>query len=180
MPKPEIETTASRIVYQNRWMTLREDAIVRANGYSGIYSVIEKPDFAVIAAIENGSIHLVEQYRYPARARFWELPQGAKEGQKIDPEALARAELKEETGLTAQSMQHVGRLHLAYGFSPQVYDVFLATGLTQGENRLDPEEAGLISRAFRLEQVEDMIRQGEITDATTVAALGLLRLKGML
>lgn len=176
MAKPEIETTASAIVYRNRWMTVREDAIVRADGRTGTYGVVEKPDFAVIAAIEHRMIHLVEQYRYPVHGRFWELPQGSWEDATVDPLTLAQAELREETGLVAASLQHIGRLYLAYGYSSQAYDVFLATRLSTTERQLDVEEHGLITRAFPLAEVEAMIRAGTIVDATTVAALGLLRL----
>ena len=41
-----------------------------------MYGIVEKPDFAVIAAIENGKVYLVEQLRYPVGSRFWELPPG--------------------------------------------------------------------------------------------------------
>ena len=180
MSKPEIEATSSTVVYKNRWMSLREDAIVRSDGSAGLYSVVEKPDFAVIAAISEGEIYLVEQYRYPVQRRFWELPQGSWEEQTVDPLVLARAELREETGLTAASMLHVGRLYLGYGYSTQAYDVFLATQLAQGETQLDAEELGLVAKAFKLEIVEEMIRNGQIMDATTVATFGLLRLKGLL
>ena len=180
MSKPEIETTGTTVVYKNRWMTLREDAIVRADGSAGLYSVVEKADFAVIAAVSEGEIYLVEQYRYPVQGRFWELPQGSWEDQTVEPLALAKAELREETGLTAGSMLHAGRLYLGYGYSTQAYDVFLATELSEGETQLDVEELGLIARAFKLNVVEEMIKDGTIKDATTVAVFGLLRLKGML
>lgn len=75
MSELEIKTAGSTVVYKNRWMTVREDSIVRSNGTSGIYGVVEKADFAVIAAVREESIYLVEQYRYPVRGRFWELPQ---------------------------------------------------------------------------------------------------------
>ena len=180
MPKPEIETLGTSIVYKNRWMTLREDAIVRADGSTGLYSVVVKPDFAVIAAVSEGELYLVEQYRYPVQERFWELPQGSWEEQTVDPLVLAKAELREETGLTAASMLHAGRLFLGYGYSTQAYDIFLATGLSKGETQLDAEELGLVTKPFKLHLVEDMIRDGTIKDATTVAALGLLRMKGLL
>ena len=180
MSKPEIETTASRVVYRNPWMTLREDEIVRADGAAGIYGVVEKTDYAVIVPYDQGEITLVEQFRYPVGARFWEVPQGSWEGQDVDPLTLARAELREETGLQAASMTHVGRLFQGYGYSTQAYDVFLASGLTLGERQLDAEEAGLIARAFALDTVLAMIVDGTIRDASTVAALGLLRIKGLL
>lgn len=59
MADREITRTGSRIAYQNKWMTVREDEIVRANGSAGIYGVVEKSDFAVIAAVDNGHICLV-------------------------------------------------------------------------------------------------------------------------
>ena len=179
MSKPEIETTGTTVVYKNRWMTVREDAILRSNGVAGIYGVVEKADFAVIAAVRDQSLYLVEQYRYPVRGRFWELPQGSWEGRAIEPLELAKAELREETGLEAGSMLHVGRLFLAYGHSNQAYDLYLATDLCEGAAHLDPEEAGLVSRAFPVPVVQTMIEDGTIKDATTVAAFGLLRLKGL-
>jgi ADP-ribose pyrophosphatase len=180
MSPPEIKTTGSTVVYMNRWMTVREDEIVRSNGTSGIYGVVEKADFAVIAAVRDHSIWLVEQYRYPVRERFWEFPQGSWEDRATDPLDLAKAELREETGLVAGSMLHAGRLFLAYGYSTQAYDVYLATDLREGETQLDPEEEGLVSKEFPVHVVEAMIEDGTIKDATTVAAFGLLRLKGLL
>jgi ADP-ribose pyrophosphatase len=180
LSKQEIMKARSTIVYQNRWMTVREDEIIRADGSSGIYGVVEKADFAVIVAISGDNVYLVEQYRYPVEGRFWEFPQGSWEEQAIDPPALARAELREETGLEAASMQHAGHLFLAYGFCTQGYDVFLASELVQLDAQREPEEQGLLVQSFPIAQVEAMIAKGEVKDATTIAALGLLRAKGLL
>jgi ADP-ribose pyrophosphatase len=180
LSKQEILKTKSTIVYQNRWMTVREDEIVRADGSNGIYGIVEKSDFAVIVAISAGDVYLVEQYRYPVEGRFWEFPQGSWEEQTIDPLTLAKAELREETGLEAASMQHVGHLFLAYGFCTQGYDVFLASELIQLDAQREPEEQGLLVQSFPIAQVEAMIANGGIKDATTIAAWGLLRAKGLL
>jgi ADP-ribose pyrophosphatase len=180
MTTPEIQTTSSTIIYKNRWMTVREDTIVRADGSPGLYGVVEKTDFAIIAAVQDGHIYLVEQYRYPVGRRFWELPQGSWESQAVDPLTLAKAELREETGLEAASMVHVGRMFENYGYSTQAFDLFLATGLEQHAAQLEVEEQGLITRAFPLRTAEAMICDGTIMDSTTVAAFGLLRLKGLL
>ena len=103
-----VKTLESKIVYQNRWMTVKEDVVERENGAIGIYGIVEKPDFAVIAAIENGKVCLVEQHRYPVGSRFWELPQGSWESSSIGACDLAKAELREETGIVAHSMEHIG------------------------------------------------------------------------
>lgn len=177
----EIETTATRVVYENRWMRVREDAIVRRDGSHGIYGVVEKADFAIIAPIENGLIHLVEQYRYPVQGRYWELPQGSwEQAPEADPLELARAELREETGLTAETMLHVGHLFECYGHSNQGFHIYLAQGLKAGEASREHTEQDMVCRAFPVAEVLDMILRGVIKDAATVATLGLLQLKGFL
>jgi len=177
----EIATLRTRLVYENRWMRVREDAIRRPDGSQGIYGVVEKSDFVVIAPVEeDGSVHLVEQYRYPVGARFWEFPQGAWEhAPEADPIDVARGELQEETGLLADHMTAAGHLLQAYGYATQGYHVFLARGLRPAARKLDHEEQGLITRRFSGSELTRMIRDGEIKDATTVAALGLLQLKGL-
>ncbi|MFM2483368.1 NUDIX domain-containing protein [Celerinatantimonas sp. YJH-8] len=177
----EIETLASRVVYSNRWMQVREDHIRRDSGHEGIYGVVDKPDFAVILPIQEGHIYLVEQYRYPVGGRYWELPQGSWEQQPdADPLMLAAGELKEETGLVAGCMQYVGSQFLAYGYSSQRYHIYLATDLTQREPQLDEEEQGLVAQRFTLQAFETMLRSGDIQDATTANAYGLAKLKGFL
>lgn len=177
----DIATTGTRVVYENRWMRVREDVIRRRDGSAGIYGVVEKPDFVVVAPVEAGIVHLVQQYRYPVRGRWWELPQGVWDARPgADPLDAARGELAEETGLRAATMAYAGRMFTAYGIMNQGCHVFLASGLTPGEAAPEAEEQDLISRAFPLSEVEAMVRDGAIADSITVAALGLLRLKGML
>jgi ADP-ribose pyrophosphatase len=172
-----VKTLTSQVVYKNSWMTVREDIVQRENGSTGIYGIVEKPDFAVIAAIENGKVYLVEQLRYPVGSTFWELPQGSWKSSSLSPCELAKAELREETGITAHNMEHIGHLFLAYGYSNQGYDIFMASSLEHGSQDLDTEEHGLTARSFLIADVESMILHGSIKDATTVAAFGLLKLR---
>ena len=72
-----IRTISTRVVYSNRWMTVREDVIQRMDGSQGIYGVVEKCDFALVIPIEQDSVYLVEQYRFTVGARFLEFPQGS-------------------------------------------------------------------------------------------------------
>ena len=162
-------------------MRVREDAIRRQDGSQGIYGVVEKFDFVVIAPVEDdGSVHLVERYRYPVGARFWEFPQGAWEhAPGADPLDVARGELLEETGLVAGQITAAGHLFQAYGYATQGYYVFLTQSLRPAARKLDQEEQGLITRRFPRAMLAQIIREGEIKDATTVAALGLLQLKGL-
>jgi len=177
----EIKTLESRVVYSNRWMSVREDKVLRASGSEGVYGVVDKPDFAVIIPIREKTIYLVEQYRYPVEARWWELPQGSWESQpNVDHLSLAVGELKEETGLIAGRMEYVGHQYLAYGYSSQGYHIYLATDLNFGDKTLDEEEEGLISKEFSIVEFESMVVNGQIKDATTVNAYGLAKIKGLL
>jgi len=180
--RPDIETLSSRIAYENRWMRVREDEIRYRDGTTGIYGVVVKSDFAVVAPLDaDGRLHLVEQYRYPIGRRSWEFPQGAWEGKPdADPLELARGELREETGLEAAEIVHVGHLHQACGYATQGYNIYLARGLHRAEARLEATEQDLIARAFPVAEVFGMVENGVIKDAGTVASLGLLKLKGLL
>jgi 8-oxo-dGTP pyrophosphatase MutT (NUDIX family) len=180
--KPDFEHSirqlSTKIVYENAYMRLHEDRVRRLDGSEGIYSYVEKPDFALIIAIENGGFHLVQQYRYPVRARSWEFVQGTFPDMRTgDPEQLAREELRQETGLTAKSMRHLGHLHCAKGLSSQGFDVFVASDLTHGEASLEVEEQDLQHHWFPRAEVERMIRGGAITDDSTLAAYTLFLLE---
>jgi 8-oxo-dGTP pyrophosphatase MutT (NUDIX family) len=172
-----MESTGSREVYTNSWMRVREDSIVRPDGSAGIYGVIDKPDYALVIALDGNLLHLVEQFRYPLGLRRWEFPQGtAPDRVDADPLALARRELREETGLRAASMTRIGQLDVAPGMSSQRGQVFLATGLTEGVPERELEEQDMRSDWFGRSKFESMIRNGEITDAQTIAAYALLLL----
>ena len=171
-----ITTLASREVYRNRWMRLREDQILRSNGQQGIYGVVEKHPAAIILPIHNGQIWLVEQFRYTIQQRAIELPQGGWETEIDNPEELARGELKEELGLEAAEMIYLGRLWIAYGYARQEEHVFLATGLTHCGKDPDDEEHDLTHRSVPIEEFEEMMRTGVIGDSCTLAAWALYRL----
>lgn len=161
-------------------MRVREDRIKRASGQEGIYGMVEKTDFVMIAAVEDDHIWLVEQYRYPLKGRYWELPQGAREGSDADPSAVAAGELREETGLIAENWYYAGFQYLAPGFSCQRFHSYLATGLQQSTRMPDPEEEGLICKPVPLTEFREMIFDGIIRDSNTIATFGMLNLKGLI
>jgi ADP-ribose pyrophosphatase YjhB (NUDIX family) len=172
-----IRQVASRVVYRNPWLTLREDEVERPDGSRGIYSVVEKPDFALIIPMERDGFHLVEQYRYPTGRRMWEFPQGTfPAGERGEPDALARKELEEETGIRAGSLHRLGFLHCAHAISGQGFHVYLATDLHHGTARREVEEQDMRQNWVSRGNFEDMVRRGVITDDSTVAAYMLLRL----
>lgn len=164
------------MVYRSSRLTVREDEVSWPDGTTGLYGVVEKPDFAVVLPRENGGFWLVEQFRYPTGLRSWEFPMGGwPVGRGGTPEELARTELAEETGLQATELRHLGRLTAANGYSPTRFDVFLATGLAYGTPRREPTEADMVHRFFPDPEFVEMIRTGRLVDAPSLAALSLYR-----
>jgi 8-oxo-dGTP pyrophosphatase MutT (NUDIX family) len=129
---------------------------------------VEKPPAALIVPLAGEHTWLVEQFRHPVGERFWEFPQGT--SSDTDGEALARAELAEETGLRAGRMERLGRLYYGYGVLNQAVDVWRATGLEPGPQDLEPTEHGLIVRRFGRAEIERMIAANELQDAASIAA----------
>lgn len=166
-----MRTVASRVIYTNPWLTLREDQVERADGSQGIYSVVDTHDFAVVLPYDDGGFHLVEQYRYPVGARSWEFPSGSfPAGVTGTPEQLAAAELREETGFTAGRLARLGTLNPANSMTGQTCHVFLATDLTPGEPAREPTEQDMRQRWFSRHDVVRMVAEGELTDGPSMAA----------
>jgi ADP-ribose pyrophosphatase len=143
--------------------------------------VVERPDFVVIAPWQDGRLTLVEQYRYPVTARLWEFPMGMwEQAPGTDPAVLAAGELREETGLIANRMIYAGEMFQGPGYCNQRGHIFLATDLTQANTAREVSEQDMISRDFPLADFETMIRDGTVREAMTIAAFGLLRVKGLI
>lgn len=187
---PPIKTTSSRIVFQSRWTTLREDEIERPGGLAGSYAVIEKRRAALVIPWDGELLHLVRQWRYPTAAWSIEFPQGTISGpdgssaqpeHDEDPEHVARTELREELGFAAGALKHLGAVAFAPGISSQFCDIWLATDLEDGDTDLEPEERGLITPwPVTPEEFDQHIADGDITDAATLAAWAMLLRRGAL
>jgi len=164
-------------VYRNNWMSVREDTFVRPDGSVGVYGVVDKDDFSIVIAEDDGAFHLVEQFRYPIGRRAWEFPMGTwPPGKAGGPLELARQELLEETGVTAATWRFLAHLNEAPGFCSQGFDVFHATDLTAGEHNREDSEADMVHAVVAEAEFRAMILDGRIVDAATIAAYALLRL----
>jgi len=121
-----IKQLASKTVYKNSWMSVYEDEVEFVNGHKGVYGVVDKTHFSLIIPFDGNKFHLVKQYRYPIRKDSIEFPQGKHEnGRDSDPLDIARAELREETGLEAGKIVCIGFLNQAPGFSTQGFYISL-------------------------------------------------------
>src|ERR687890_1606450 len=104
---------SSREVYENPWIRVREDEVLRPDGEPGIYGVVHFKNVAVgVLAVEGDELYLVGQYRYTLDRYSWEIPEGGcPEGE--EPLDAARRELEEETGLRARCWEKLGEAHLS-------------------------------------------------------------------
>ena len=169
-------TLGSRRVYENPWISVREDAVIRPDGEPGIYGVVHYKNIAVgVLPVEGDHVYLVGQYRYPLERYSWEIPEGGcPEGE--DPLRAARRELEEETGLRASRWTKMGEAHLSNSVSDELAVWFLAEGLEQGERRPEGTER-LQVRRVSLAEARALVDAGEITDAISVLAIQQLLLR---
>jgi 8-oxo-dGTP pyrophosphatase MutT (NUDIX family) len=173
---PEAEspwtTLDGRVVYDNPWIRVREDQVLRPDGKPGIYGVVEFKNRAVgvLPVDDDGGVWLVGQYRYTLSAYSWEIPEG---GCPVDesPEQTARRELLEETGLSAARLEPLGGpVHLSNSVSNEIGWLFRATGLVRGTSQPEGTERIQVRR-FSWQEIQSRLARGEITDSLSVIAL---------
>lgn len=164
-------TSASRAVYENRWIRVREDAVVRPDGTAGVYGVVEvrNPAVFVVAATAADEVLLVSVDRYTTGGPSLEVPAGGSDGE--DLLLAARRELREETGYAALHWQALGRVHSLNGVAAAPGQVFLATDLeVVGGAELQAEGIDAV-RAVPVTDLVAMVARGEITDNESLGAL---------
>jgi 8-oxo-dGTP pyrophosphatase MutT (NUDIX family) len=165
------KTLSSRAVYENPWIGVREDSVIRPDGSPGIYGVVHFKNRAVgvLPVDRDGAIWLVGQYRYPLDAYSWEIPEGGSP-ETESPEETARRELREETGILAGRLELVASSHLSNSVCDEVGYVFRATDLSQGADEQEGTER-IVVRRVKWEEAWRMLKAGEITDSLSVIAI---------
>jgi 8-oxo-dGTP pyrophosphatase MutT (NUDIX family) len=166
---------SSKQIYTNSWITLIEDRVLNPAGKEGVYGKVHFKNRAIgiIPVSEDLHTWLVGQYRYPLNEYSWEIPMG---GGAIHSDILdsAKRELKEETGLTADSWEMIMKIHTSNSVTDETGYIYLARELSEGEPQFDETEK-LEIRKIPLRKAIDMVLRGEITDSLSVA--GLLRVE---
>jgi 8-oxo-dGTP pyrophosphatase MutT (NUDIX family) len=167
------KTLGTRIVYENPWIKVREDQVIRPDGKEGIYGVVEtRTATGVVALDEHDNIYLVGQYRYATNEYSWEIIEGGSDDQELPLEA-AKRELREEAGLIAQNWSQLGgEVHLTNCHSSEVGVLYLARGLT--ETKSEPEGTELLAvKKISFAECLRMVNAGEIKDAMSI--IGIVR-----
>ena len=124
----------------------------------------------VVVLNEKREIALVGQWRYPLGRYSWEVPRGGSMPDESDVLAVAKRELREETGLEASDWQRLGAVDVNNGVTTDVEQLFLASSLHRGAVHTDPEEE-IEVRWVPFEEAVRMVISGEITEVCSVAAI---------
>lgn len=164
-------TLSIRQVYDNPWIQVTHRDVLNPAGGSGIYGVVHFKNIAVgiVPLDEHGNTWLVGQYRYVLERYSWEIPEG---GGPLGTAPLdaAKRELQEETGIQATNWTKLVELYLSNSVTTEYAIAYIAQGLTFGDAQ--PEETELLKvRKLHFSQALQMVLDGEITDALSVAAL---------
>jgi 8-oxo-dGTP pyrophosphatase MutT (NUDIX family) len=164
------QTLSTRIIYENAWIRVREDQVIRPDGAPGIYGVVEFHGCVGVLPIDaDGNVHLVGQYRYPLQQYSWEIPEGGCHPGEA-PLAAAQRELREELGLEAGKLELLGTSHLSNSVSDEVAYYYLGTHLTQREAAPEGTEQ-LERRLVPLAEAVRMVLASEITDSLSQIAI---------
>jgi 8-oxo-dGTP pyrophosphatase MutT (NUDIX family) len=165
------KTIGSRTAYENAWLRVREDQVIRPDGEPGIYGVIEiRPSVGVVALNERDEIVLVGQWRYALNRYSWEIPRGGSRPDETDMQQAAERELAEEAGVRAADWQAMGRVDVGNGVLDDVQSFYLATELSPTNTNFDAEEdITIVWKPF--EQAVKMAMDGTITEVCSIAAI---------
>jgi len=167
-----------KTAYENPWIELLHDDVVRPDGNPGIYGVVHFRHFAVgVLPLDTATdrVLLVGQWRYTMEHYSWEIPEGGGDFDE-QPEAAGRRELAEETGYTGGVWRELPRMELSNSVTDEVAYSFVATDLVPGEAAPDPTE-DLQWRWIPFDEALAMIARGEIRDAMTIMPLTWLALE---
>lgn len=166
----ETQLTSEKI-FDGNILHVYNDAVRLPNGKTAPREVVRHVGaVCVVPLLDDGRVIVERQFRYPVNEVITEIPAGKRDSKDEDPEAAARRELREETGIEAKELICLGRFYPAAAYSDEVIWMYLAKGLTFGEQQLDDDEF-LNVTAVPLDELARDILNGKIPDAKTQAAV---------
>jgi ADP-ribose pyrophosphatase len=166
---------ASERVYTGRVINVDIDRVRFPNGERGEIEIVRHPGASAVIPFltdpsgDDPQILLIKQYRYAARGFVYEIPAGKLDGGE-DPIVCARRELREETGCSAEKIEHLYSFYTTPGFTDELIHAFIATGLTRGDTAHEKDEFMSIE-TLRLSDALELIRSGELNDAKSALTI---------
>jgi len=168
------ELIRSEIVYPGRAFTVRSDRLRLPDGNETKLDIVQHVGSVVILPVDHdGNLVFVRQYRHATGLELLELPAGTLDEDEA-PETCARREMREETGMAASKLEHLGGFYLAPGYSTEYMNVYLATDLHEDPLEADADEFLSVER-IGIKKALEMAERGEMPDAKSLAAFFLAR-----
>ncbi len=163
-------TISSKTVYRGNLLHVLEDEVRLPDGKTARREWIQHPGAVImIPMLDERTVLLERQYRYPLQRHFYELPAGKIEPGE-EPLATAKRELIEECGYTAGSWQHLTTLHPCIGYADERIELFLARELTHVGHAHDEGEF-LEVVPLALSEALEWVASGRITDVKAIIGL---------
>jgi len=172
MAKSSWKTLESNIVYENKWIRLIEDKVIRPDGSEGIYAYMDAIPGIVVIAEDNGEIFFINEYKYPIKKYIWNLVTGGL-GREEDPLIRAKSELYEEMGIKAENWTDLGNFYTAPEIESTYNHVFLARDLVVNEEHALGEGDEIIAeiKKISIQGIHEMIENGEIDNGLVLGVL---------
>ncbi len=160
-------------LYEGHIINLRIDHLRNPEGKEVIRELVEHNGGVTICCRpDEDSVVLIKQYRHSVDEVLYELPAGRIEKGE-DHLAAAKRELTEETGYTAKNWRELVRIFTAPGFCNEMLYMYEATDVTLHSQSLDDDEEVEVI-VMSLDDAWQLVVDGKMRDAKTVAGLGLL------
>lgn len=161
----------SERIYTGKILDFYRDTVELPNGHSATRELVRHNGaVAIVPLLDDGRVIIEHQFRYPHEEVIVEIPAGKLDGPDEVPEDAARRELKEETGVEAKELIPLGPFYPTAAYSSETIWMYLAKGLTFGEQKLDDDEFLNIETMPLKDLVQDIL-DGKVPDGKTQAAI---------
>lgn len=170
MTEFEEKTLKEECVYDGKFIKVIRDDVELSDGHKTFREVVKHPGGVVVVAQKDAkTILMVKQYRYPIKQVSLELPAGRLELGENPDDAIKR-ELEEETGYIAKTWKSLGFIYTTPGICDEKLYLYHATDLEFIKQK--PDDGEIIECfEYNLDEVFDMIKNGEINDSKTICAI---------
>lgn len=164
------KTVDTEPIFDGKIIKVRKDKAELENGSVVTRELVIHPGgVCVVPVNEKGEVYLVKQFRYPFQEVLTEIPAGKLEVGE-DHRSAGLRELKEEVGAECESFEYLGVMYPSVAYLTEKIHMYLATGLSFGEQSLDEDEF-LDVEKMPLSQAVEMVLDGSIKDGKTQTAL---------
>ena len=167
----EVKRVGRDLAYEGTVIKVYKDHMKFANGNTAEWDFIHHDGAAaVIPVMDDGKILMVKQYRNALERDTLEIPAGKLDDPDEEGIVCASRELKEETGYSSDDLEWLLTIRTTVAFCDERIEVFVARNLIPGEQHLDEDEFVDV-KAYKLEELKEMIFEGKIQDSKTMAAI---------